>query len=120
MLSWKGFPEMYPQAHPKVEACHIPRKTPQDEWFRIDEVITFSEADAVPNQTPHSDALIIPIIAASIESRKVYVDTRVATSVMYLSCFRKTGIDLSELRPCAPLQSYTQERFRSKESSNYP
>lgn len=101
-------PERVSQTYLKAEAHCIPPEEPRDKRLKRGEVITFFEADVVPNQVPHSDALVIRIIVVSTEIRRVYVDTNAAISIMYLSYFKKLGIDSSSLRPYALLESFTQ------------
>lgn len=96
------------QAFWKVEAHRIPPEELRDKHLKGDEVIVFSEADVTPNQTSHTDTLVIKIIVATIEIRRVYVDTRATVSVLYLSYFQTMGMDLSSLKPYAPLLSFTQ------------
>lgn len=54
------------------------------------------------------------IVVASIERRRVYVDTDAAISIMYHSCFKKMRLDPSNLKPYAPLHSFTQGKLQPK------
>lgn len=87
---------------------------PCNKRLKRDEIITFSEANVVPNHTSHSDTLIITIIVASTKLRRVYMDTNVTVSIIYLSCFEKMAIDPSNLRLCAHPQSFTQGEIQPK------
>lgn len=61
-----GVPESVSQAFWKAKARWISFEEPRNKRLQKDEVITFSEADVVPNQTPHADVLGIKIIITSI------------------------------------------------------
>lgn len=52
------------------------------------------------------------MIIANKEVRRVYVDNGAIVSVIYLSCFEQLGVDLSHLRPCAPLQTSSRNEIQ--------
>lgn len=102
-----GVPKNVSQAFWKAKARRIPPFEPREKRLGRDEIITFSEADAIPNQIPHTDAFIIRVIITSIAVRRVFVDTGASVSIMYLDFFRKMRLDHASLKPSAPLQSFT-------------
>lgn len=64
-----------------------------DKHLKGNDVITFSKASAILNQTPHLDALVIKVVMERIKVRQVYVNTDAVVNVMYLSCFQKMRLD---------------------------
>lgn len=73
----------------KAKAQRVPSHEPIQKKFRKDGVITFSESDAVPPIMPKLDALVISMIVANHEVKRVYVDNGVAVSILFLNYFLK-------------------------------
>lgn len=57
---------------------------------------------------PQLDALVIFIIMANHEVRRIYVDNDAAVNILFMECFQKLGLKKNDLKPCFSLQSFTQ------------
>lgn len=75
-------------------------------------MITFSESDAMPPVMPQSDALVISIIVANHEVKRVYVDNEALVSIFFMECFLKLGLKKEDLKLCSNLQSFTQAEMK--------
>lgn len=82
-----GVPEGTSRAALKAQARRAPPQEPVNKRFKPDETITFSEADAVPPISPHTDALVIKAIVANKEVHRVHIDQGSAVDVLYIGCF---------------------------------
>lgn len=69
-----GIPEGTSKSALKAQARRIPPQEPVHKRLGPDETFTFSEADAVPPISPHTDALVIQAILANKEVHRVHID----------------------------------------------
>ena len=76
----------------KAEAQHISLGEPVSKRFKIDETITFSEADMVPSSSPHMDAIVISTVIANKRVDRVHMDQGSAVNLIYTSYFRKMDL----------------------------
>ena len=67
------------------------RKTNQDMYF--------SEEDARGIKQPHDDPLVIMIMIEGFNTRRVLVDNKSSTDIIYLSAFQQLKVDPNRLRP---------------------
>lgn len=108
-----GLPEGTSNSALKAQARRVPPQEPVHKRFRPDETITFSEEDAVPPISPHTDALVIQAIVANKEVHRVHIDQGSAVDVLYVNCFRQLGINFDSLQPTSmPLTGFTTEVVR--------
>jgi hypothetical protein len=92
----------------KAKARQVPPEEPRNKRLRPDETITFSDADAVPNQTPHSDPMIIAATIGNTLIKRVFVDDGSGVEVMFVDCFDKLDIGRENLQKCtSPLSGFT-------------
>lgn len=115
-----GVPLEISKAALKAEARRVPLQEPVQERFRKDEVITFSEADAVTPIMPQSDALVVSVIMANHEVKRVYVDNGATVNILFMDCFQKLDVKIEDLKPYSSLQSFTQVEVKPKGMISLP
>ena len=59
----------------------------------------FSEEDARGIKQPHDDPLVIMIMIEGFNTRRVLVDNKSSTDIIYLSAFQQLKVDPNRLRP---------------------
>ena len=73
---------------------HLPKVS------RIDDpMISFIEEDARQVHHPHDDALVINLIIANFNTRRVLVDKRSSTDILYYPTFQQMRINRERLTP---------------------
>lgn len=108
-----SLPEGMSKSALKAQARRVPPQEPVHKRLRHDETITFSEADAVPPLSPHTNALVIQAIVANKEVHRDHIDQGSAVDVLYVNCFRQLGINFDHLQPTTmPLTGFTTELVR--------
>lgn len=64
----------------------------------MDEIITFSESDVVSLIMPQSEALLMSLIVANDEGRKVYVDYGALVNIIVWEYFQMLGLKKDDLK----------------------
>lgn len=72
---------------------------PPSKQRRTNQDMYFSEEDARGIKQPHDDPLVIMIMTEGFNTRRVLVDNRSSTDIIYLSAFQQLKVDLKRLRP---------------------
>ena len=78
-----------------------------------DQIITFSEDDARGIHQPHDDALVVTMTIAGFITRRVLIDNRSSTDIIYLPTYQQMKIDKERLRPIdIPLVGFMGDKVR--------
>ena len=64
-----------------------------------EQAITFTDEDASRIHHPHNDAIVITLIIADYLTRRVLVDNRSSTNILYYPTFQQMNLERDQLRP---------------------
>ena len=79
------------------------RQTNQDMYF--------SEEDARGVKQPHDDPLVIMVMIEGFNTRRVLVDNRSSTDIIYLPSFQQLKVDPKRLRPFkSPFVNFSRDK----------
>ena len=67
----------------RARTWYVPAGEVQGKRFRPSETITFSEADAVPPQVPHSDPMVISAEVEGFLVKRVFIDDGSSVEIMF-------------------------------------
>lgn len=90
----------------KAKTREVPPQELVQKSFRRDEIITISEFDMVPPIMPQSDVVVMSLIVANHEVRRVYANNGAVVSILFWDCFQRLGIKKENLKSCSVLQSF--------------
>ena len=80
-------------------------------------MISFTEKDAQRVHHPHNDALVINLINANFNTRRVLMDNGSSTDILYYPAFQQMRIDREWLTPVdAPLVGFDRTKVMPVES----
>ncbi|XP_077222110.1 uncharacterized protein LOC143855951 [Tasmannia lanceolata] len=74
----------------QVNTVHIP-----DKKLKVDNAISFSDADLNNVILPHNDALVITMLIANFETPKILVDNRSSAAILYYHAFKQASKTIS-------------------------
>ena len=78
---------------------------------RMDQDMSFNEADARGVKQPHNDLLVIMLNIEGFNTKRILVDNGSSADIIYLSAFQQLKLDLKRLRPFeSPLVSFSGDR----------
>ena len=78
---------------------------------RIDQDMSFNEADAKGVKQPHNDPLIIMLTIEGFNTKRILVDNSNFAYIIYLPAFQQLKLDPKRLRPFdSPLVSFSEDR----------
>ena len=78
---------------------------------RMDQDMSFNEADARGVKQPHNDPLVIMLNIKGFNTKRILVDNGSSADIIYLSTFQQLKLDPKRLRPFeSPLISFSGDR----------
>ena len=79
-----------------------------------EQVITFTDEDVERIHHPHDDAIVITLLIADYITRKVLVDNRSSTDILYYPAFQQMRLGRDQLRPVnSPLVGFGGMKVQS-------
>ena len=64
-----------------------------------EQAITFIDEDTERIHHPHDDAIVITLLIADYTTRRVLVDNRSSTDILYYPVFQQMGLGQDQLHP---------------------
>ncbi|KAK3010068.1 hypothetical protein RJ639_012640 [Escallonia herrerae] len=83
---------------PREERQQTPPAMKEREDREENTAITFSDEDLKDVKTPHDDPLVITIKAGNFDVKRVLIDNRSSTEVLFYNAFKKMNIPTDRLR----------------------
>ena len=77
--------------------------------------MSFNEGDARGVKQPHNDPLVIMLNIEGFNTKRILVDNRSSTDIIYLPAFQQLRLDPRRLRPFdSPLVSFSGDKVYPK------
>ena len=77
--------------------------------------MSFNEGDASGVKQPHNDPLVIMLNIEGFNTKRILVDNRSSTDIIYLPAFQQLRLDPRRLRPFdSPLVSFSGDKVYPK------
>ncbi|XP_059669890.1 uncharacterized protein LOC132315551 [Cornus florida] len=94
------------------EVCEVGVQIQHRKMPRLgDPVITFSDEDMKDVQQPHDDPLVVAMMIANYNTRRILVDNGSSADIIFLDAFSKMKIGKEKLRPTrSPLVGFTGDK----------
>ena len=78
---------------------------------RMDQDMSFNEADARGVKQPHNDPLVIMLTILGFNTKRILVDNDNSADIIYLPAFQQLKLDQRRLRPFnSPLVSFSGDK----------
>ncbi|XP_059654529.1 uncharacterized protein LOC132301280 [Cornus florida] len=94
------------------EVCEVGVQIQHRKMPRLgDPIITFSDEDMKDVQQPHDDPLVVTMMIANYNTRRILVDNGSSADIIFLDAFSKMKIGKEKLRPTrSPLVGFTGDK----------
>ena len=92
----------------QVNSVHV---IPPFKQKRMDQDMSFNEADARGVKQPHNDPLVIMLTILGFNTKRILVDNDNSADIIYLPAFQQLKLDPRRLRPFnSPLVSFSGDK----------
>ena len=96
----------------QVNSVHM---IPPFKQRRMEQDMSFNEADAKGVRQPHNDPLVITLNIEGFNTKRILVDNGSSANIIYLPAFQQLKLDQKRLRPFeSPIISFSRDRVYPK------